>query len=122
MFYVIKNNMVYECADRISRAFDYPDMAKELVGVDVRTFDENRDKYAIIEDTLVDISETEEYKKKIQEQAKQVRIAEIKSALNNLDLKCIRALREGGNDENGIPFLEKYQNEISTLRDELNSL
>ena len=107
MFYVIKNNMVYECADRISRAFDYPDMAKELLGVDVRTFDENRDKYAIIEDTLVDISDTEEYKKKMQDQAKQARIAE---------------MREGGNDENGIPFLEKYQNEITTLRDELNAL
>ena len=49
-------------------------------------------------------------------------VAEIKSKLDALDLKCIRAIREGGNDEDGVAFLDKYQQEINTLREELNTL
>ncbi len=122
MFYVIKNNSLYEYGDNLSRAWEYPSEAKELAGVDVITFEENRDKYTISNGSLVDISNTETYLNSVAQKAKENRIAEIKTELNALDLKCIRALREGGNDEDGVPYIEKFQAEISKLRAELSSL
>ncbi len=122
MFYVIKNNSLYEYGDNLSRAWEYPSEAKELAGVDVITFEENRDKYTISNGSLVDISNTETYLNSVAQKAKENRIAEIKTELNALDLKCIRALREGGNDEDGVPYIEKFQAEISELRAELSSL
>lgn len=122
MFYVIKNNSLYEYGDNLSRAWEYPSEAKELAGVDVITFEENRDKYTISNGSLVDISNTETYLNSVAQKAKENRIAEIKTELNALDLKCIRALREGGNDDDGVPYLEKFQAEISELRAELSSL
>lgn len=122
MFYVIKNNSLYEYGDNLSRAWEYPSEAKELAGVDVITFEENRDKYTISNGSLVDISNTKTYLNSVAQKAKENRIAEIKTELNALDLKCIRALREGGNDEDGVPYIEKFQAEISELRAELSSL
>lgn len=122
MFYVIKNNSLYEYGDNLSRAWEYPSEAKELAGVDVITFEENRDKYTVSNGSLVDISNTETYLNSVAQKAKENRIAEIKTELNALDLKCIRALREGGNDEDGVPYIEKFQAEISELRAELSSL
>lgn len=122
MFYVIKNNSLYEYGDNVNRAWEYPAEAKELSGVDVITFEENRDKYTISNGSLVDISNTETYLNSVAQKAKENRIAEIKTELNALDLKCIRALREGGNDEDGVPYIEKFQAEISELRAELSSL
>ena len=78
--------------------------------------------YEIRNGELVDISETEIYLKIVAEKDKAKRISEIKEELEKLDLKCIRALREGGNALDGTPYLEKYQAEINILRDELNSL
>lgn len=122
MFYVIKNNNLYEYGDNVNRAWEYPSEAKEFAGVDVITFEENRDKYTISNGSLVDISNTETYLNSVAQKAKENRIAEIKTELNALDLKCIRALREGGNDEDGVPYIEKFQAEISKLRAELSSL
>lgn len=122
MFYVIKNNNLYEYGDNVNRAWEYPAEAKELSGADVVTFEENRDKYAISDGLLVDISNTEEYLAAAAAKVKGTRISEIKEELNALDLKCIRALREGGNDEDGVPYIEKFQAEISELRAELSSL
>ena len=51
-----------------------------------------------------------------------IRILNLEGFDTDLDLKCIRALREGGNDEDGVPYIEKFQAEISKLRAELSSL
>ena len=40
----------------------------------------------------------------------------IQLQLNELDLKSIRALREGGENADGVPYLEYYQNQINELR------
>ena len=48
---------------------------------------------------------------------KDIRIAEIKQLLDELDLKSIRALR-GGDTE----YLERYESEAQTLRNELRTL
>lgn len=50
------------------------------------------------------------------------RIEEIKIKLDELDLKSIRALREGGATQEGKAFLNVYQEEIETLRAELQVL
>ena len=56
------------------------------------------------------ILEIEDEKQAIQEQ------------LDKLDLKSIRALLEGGTNEDGIPYLTFYQNQITELRDKYSEL
>ncbi len=63
-----------------------------------------------------------DYELKMAELAKTDRIEEIKSQLDELDLKTIRALREGGQTKDGKPYLEVYQEEIDKLRAELQAL
>lgn len=48
---------------------------------------------------------------------KDVRIAEIKQALDELDLKSIRALRASDTE-----YLQRYESEAQTLRNELRAL
>jgi len=96
----------------------------------------NHNKNLRIEETITDVFALEEneilqegmpildpeFETKKQETQRQNRIKTIKQKLEELDLKSIRALREGGEDKNGIPYLEIYQNEINTLRQELQTL
>lgn len=122
MFYVIKDNKLYEYGDKVSKVWNSPQSAKELAGVDMSFFELHKERFKIQDGELIDISETDDYKLACLEEQKAERINEIKSDLNMLDLKCIRAIREGGNDEDGVAFLDKYQQEINTLREELNTL
>lgn len=122
MFYVIKDEKLYEFGDNVNYAWDYPDEAQELEGVTLSEFYRNMDKYKVQDSKLVDISQTEEYLAKASQEQKSARKLEIQNKLNDLDIKCIRAMREGGNDEHGTPFINKYQAEIISLREEYNSL
>ena len=63
-----------------------------------------------------------EFEAKKQEKERLKRIEVIKLKLEELDIKTIRALREGGEDKNGKPYLEIYQEEINILRNELKTL
>ncbi len=49
-------------------------------------------------------------------------IEEIHKQLDAWDLKSIRALREGGTREDGTTYLEYYQSQINTLREQLSEL
>lgn len=49
-------------------------------------------------------------------------IENIHNELDKLDLKSIRALREGGTLENGTTYLEFYQSQINELRSRLTEL
>ncbi len=122
MFYVIKNEQMYEYADTISRAMNYPEEAKELPGVTRFEYRMNQDKYKIENGVLVDISNTEEYHARKAAEEKAAKQQELQEQLDALDLKCIRALREGGNDTDGVPFLDKFQAQINELRAQYNSL
>lgn len=51
-----------------------------------------------------------------------MRALEIKRELDALDLKSIRAIREGGADDDGILFTVKYQEQIAALRTELETI
>lgn len=122
MFYVIKEDKLYEYGDNVTKAWNFPDEAKELSGVEMFYFENHKEQFVVQNGILVDISGTEEYLSELEVKDKTLRIEEIKAELEVLDIKCIRAIREGGNDDEGIPFLEKYQSEINNLRDELNTL
>lgn len=122
MYYVIKDNSMYEFADRLDAILDYPESVQEIQGITMYEYQMNIDKYRIENGKLVDISQTKEYLAKTAEIDKLTRKQEIQSELESLDLKCIRAMREGGVDENGVAFLDKYQSQIIELRNEYNSL
>lgn len=122
MFYVVKDNEIFEYGDKITRGWEYPAEAKELENVTALFFQENSDKFKINDGVLTDISQTEAYLGKIAAEEKEVQLTNIKNQLAELDIKCIRAMREGGNDDDGIPFLDKYLNQINTLREELKNI
>lgn len=122
MFYVVKDNKLYEWGDVVSNAWNCPAEAKELKDVDLAFFDAHMENFEVQDGVLVDISGTEKFAAAKLAKQNETKIAEIKSKLDALDLKCIRAIREGGNDEDGVAFLDKYQQEINTLREELNTL
>lgn len=122
MFYVVKEDNIFEYGDYINKAWEYPEEAKELSGIDSSYYETNKDRFAIVEGILTDISETDEFKLQVVEKEKTQRREQILEELAALDMKCIRAIREGGSDENGISFLEIYQNRINELRNEYNSL
>lgn len=122
MFYVIKDNILYEYGDNINNAWEYPQEAKEISGIDMFYFENNRDKYKIKDGELVDISQTEEYLASVSAKEKAARIEEIKQELNVLDIKCIRAMREGGQDDDGVLFFDKYVAQINALREEMATL
>ena len=122
MFYVIKNSKLYEFGDNVTSGWDFPNEALELVGVFESDFYSNRDKFVVSDGRIQDISNSTEYIALQEKLAKQKRAQEILKKLETLDLKCIRALREGGVDTEGVPYLEKYQNEIRALREEYSSL
>lgn len=122
MYYVIKDNSMYEFADRLDAILDYPELVQEFEGITMYEYQMNIDKYSVENGKLVDISQTKEYLAKTAEMDKLARKQEIQSELDSLDLKCIRAIREGGVDEDGVDFLDKYQSQIIELRNEYNSL
>lgn len=118
MFYVIKDDKLYEYGDNVNSAWDYPEEAQELAGVTLFDYQKNVEQYKVRNGKLANVSQTDEYKAKIAEERKK----EIETELETLDIKCIRAMREGGTDIDGISFLDKYQVQISALREEYNSL
>ena len=122
MFYVVKDNKIFEYGDKITRGWEYPAEAKEIENVSTLFFQENSDRFEIKDGVLTDISQTEAYLAKKSEEQIEERKAEIQKELDALDIKCIRAMREGGNDDNGVPFLDKYLSQINTLREELKNI
>ena len=51
-----------------------------------------------------------------------IELDEIKNQLADLDLKSIRALREGGVNSEGIPYINYYQTQIDELRQKYSNL
>ena len=87
------------------------------------------DAYALFEyervenGKIVDLRETEEYKKEQVEKFKSERIQEILEELELLDKKRIRAICEPEVlRDDGKTWLEYYNEQIFILREELNSL
>lgn len=84
----------------------------------------NRDKYKLINGTLTDISNTEEYKEFLHQKEVLIRKTEIEQELLNLDTKRIRAMCEPSvkDEATGETWLDYYNLQVSRLREDLNSL
>lgn len=80
--------------------------------------------YGLIDGKVSDISNTEEYLNIQKENNRLNQISTLKKELADLDIKSIRALREPSlkDTENGITWLNFYQNEITNKRNQLQSL
>ena len=50
------------------------------------------------------------------------KLTKIQKDLDALDLKSIRALREGGKTNDGVLYIDFYQNQINDLRSEYSEL
>ena len=93
----------------------------EEIANDILQFPE---KYKQIENELVDISDTEEYKQYLHEKEVAERKAEIESELLELDSKRIRAICEPSikDESTGETWLDYYNNQVAVLREELKNL
>ena len=93
----------------------------EEVANDIQT---NPEKYKMIEVSLVDISNTEEYKNYLQEKEVAIRKSEIERQLLELDSKRIRAICEPSvkDETTGETWLDYYNNQVLVLREELANL
>ena len=84
----------------------------------------NPDKYKEINGALSDISNTEEYKKMIEQNQLKIQKSEIERALYELDTKRVRAMCEPSvkDEVTGETWLEYYNKQAIELRNELNKL
>ena len=82
------------------------------------------DKYKQIDNQLVDISGTEEYRQYLHEKEIAVRKSQIESELLELDSKRIRAICEPSikDESTGETWLDYYNNQVAVLREELKNL
>lgn len=84
----------------------------------------NPDKYKKIENSLVDISNTEEYSELLRSKEIVNRKNEIEREMLDLDSKRVRAMCEPSvrDEETGETWLDYYNKQAALLRDEYNNL
>ena len=82
------------------------------------------DKYKQIDNQLVDISGTEEYRQYLHEEEIAERKSQIESELIELDSKRIRAICEPTvkDEDTGETWLDYYNSQVLLLRNELREL
>lgn len=82
---------------------------------------ENPDKYKVKDNKLIKLSKSE-YEQLLQQQEIQKEIIQIQSQLDVLDLKTIRAMRDGGEKEPGLTWVDYYNQQIIELRQRKSEL
>ena len=84
----------------------------------------NPDKYKVIDNRYVDISDTEEYALYIKKKELEIRKNEIEKELLELDSKRMRAICEPSikDETTGETWLDYYNSEVEKLRNELKDL
>lgn len=115
MYVEIKDNKLLSWCEK-----PYLDYA--YVDIDCQTFDP--EKYSLIDGVLTDISTTQEYITKVSQQQKEITLLGLKSQIEELDRKRIRAIAEPTlkDAENGQTWLEYYTEQIQALRAQIASL
>lgn len=115
MYIKIEENILKEWADW---EFD----GSTFVNVDCSTFES--EKYEVQNGELVNISLTEEYLAKKQEEFRQSRIMDLKTEIAELDKKRIRAICEPEikDEASGQTWLDYYNEQILAKRTELEGL
>lgn len=71
--------------------------------------------------TFLDES-SDEYQTYLQTQQNTAKKTDLQSQITALDIKSIRAMREGGSMPDGKNYLDYYTEKISSLRTQLNNL
>lgn len=74
------------------------------------------DQWDIVNGVFVGSPDIEQFKQN------EIRKQEIKTEIDEIDRKRIRALAEGGNKETGLTWLQYYNQQIIVLRTELAEL
>jgi len=99
-----------------------PFMNYEFVDIDYSTFDPN--KYEVIDGVLIDISVTQEYIAQEEAKQKEALKADLKSQIEALDIKRIRAIAEPQiKDEiTSQTWLEYYTLQIQGIREQIGGL
>jgi hypothetical protein len=123
MFYVIQDNniLTQDNKDALTRFYDN---VQELKNITCEEYQQNIDKYPLIDGILIDISEADEYKDKIAQEQKEIQKAELQSQIDELDKKRIRAVceMEIKDEASGQTWLEFYTEQIHGLRRQIISL
>lgn len=133
--------MTYILLDEINQTYSYPPVNKGsicnynisndllkadgYVDIDDNLIDLfNQDKAIIKNDAIVDISNSDEYKAKVIAKSNAAKKAELQDQINALDLKSIRAIREGGiyDEKSDQTWLDYYTAQIKFLRDQIANL
>lgn len=93
----------------------------QYVDIDYESFDPN--KYQVQNGTLVDISDTDSYKNKINEEQKSVKFTDLTLQIEALDKKRIRAIAEPAlkDSVSGKTWLEYYTEQIVSLRNQIET-
>lgn len=115
MYVEIKENKLLSWCEQPYKDYEY-------VEIEYETFDP--EKYEVVDGKLVDISETQEYKAKIAQREKELKIADLTSQIEALDKKRVRAIAEPAlkDAQAGQTWLEYYTQQILALRAEIEAL
>lgn len=115
MYVEIKENKLLSWCEK-------PYLDYEYVDIDYSTF--NPEKYNVIDGVLTDISNTREYQDKAAQQEKEITLANLKSQVEEIDKKRIRAVCEPEikDMESGQTWLEHYTLQIQALRAQIAAL
>lgn len=119
MFYRIKENKLFDYAD-----YQYDEECLETDITNSSYLDSNQDQFEIQEGVLVDISGTNEYKTKIVIKEKELTLANLKSQIEEIDKKRIRAIAEPSlyDVQSGKTWLQYYNEQVEGLREQILQL
>ncbi len=97
---------------------------KDYIEVDIDYLTFNPEKYSVIDGILTDVSQTDEYKSRIEQQEKEVTLKALKLQMEELDKKRIRAIAEPllKDSQTGQTWLEYYTEQIINLRNQIAQL
>jgi len=112
MFYITQSGQIYS-GDPQNNDRKLTEEEVELIRIG---------RFIIVNNRVVDTSSQPGYSLNTRINEINSEIEELQKQLNNLDLKTIRPLREGGTLENGTTYLDYYQSQISELRVQLREL
>lgn len=112
MFYITQSGQIY--------SGDVQNNDRQLTDEEVLLLKSR--KFSILNNKVVDVETVAGFSQKQRIHELNNEIEEIYKQLNEYDLKSIRALREGGELEDGISYLDFYQSKINNLREQLQSL
>ncbi len=97
-----------------------PYLYYEFVELDYATFDSS--KYEVQNGQLVDISDTDNYKAKVAQQQKEIKLANLKLQVEELDQKRIRSIAEPTQKDANQTWLEYYTQQIQDLRQQIQEV